>query len=88
MGDIQTLQCNNTREGNISSPGIIRELGVENEQLLFDDFLPDLMSNFSPQDDDPFNFDFEHPSTDGTTSESMTASLDFSDRERSSCCRA
>ena len=68
MGDDRTFQFGNPAEGNISSPDIIPESGVED----FNRLLPDLLCNFGPQDEDSFTFDFSHSNADGTMSESMT----------------
>ena len=58
MGDDRMLRYENAGEGNISSPDIMRELGVEDQQLLFERLLPDLMSDFSPQNGGPFTLEF------------------------------
>ena len=70
MGEDQMLEYETAGEENISSSDNIRELDGQAGQLLFDRFLPDLMSNFAAQDGDPFGLEFTHSNTDGTMSES------------------
>ena len=72
MVDDRLLQFETAREGSILSPGRIRELEIEDDQLLFDQVLPDSTSNTGPQGEEPFALDFSHPNANGTMNESMT----------------
>ena len=58
--------------GNILSPDSIRELDVEDEQLLSDGLLPDLVPDSGPQGEGPSTLEFSHSSADGTMNKSMT----------------
>ena len=74
MSDDQLFQFGNPAEGNISRPDVMSELGAEDEQLLFSRVFPDphLLSNFGPQDEGSFTFDFGNSNADRKMSESMT----------------
>lgn len=75
MHDDQTPRYENTPVGTMSSPDIIQGPGVEEEEILFGRFLPDLMRNNSPQDHDASNFDFSYPNIVETMNESMTLQM-------------
>lgn len=75
MRDDQTPRYEETPVGTMSSPDIIQGLGAEDEELLFDRFLPDLMSNNSPQDHDASNLDFSYSNIIETMDESMTLQM-------------
>ena len=72
MGDDQSFQHENARDRNILSPDSIRELDVEDEQLLFDGLLPNSVPNSGPQGEDPFTLEFSHSNADGNMNKSMT----------------
>lgn len=70
FSDDMVLQDKKAREGTILNSDTTQELD-EDERILFDQPLPDLVSESGLESEDPFGLDFGHSNTDDITREKL-----------------